>query len=139
MKVVINNCYGGFSLSREATNEWYKRKGIGPVYWYYPGKGDTIANFSQAFLVPEEEYLAAKERSHLPGGDFTECNAMCAKSCRNIPRDDHDLIAIVEEMGEDANGQCAELRIVEIPDDVKWTIEEYDGNEWIAEVHNTWR
>jgi hypothetical protein len=28
---------------------------------------------------------------------------------------------------------------VDIPDDVKWEIEEYDGNEWVAEVHRTWR
>jgi hypothetical protein len=27
---------------------------------------------------------------------------------------------------------------VDIPDDVKWQIEEYDGNEWIAESHRTW-
>jgi hypothetical protein len=29
--------------------------------------------------------------------------------------------------------------VVTIPDDVAWTIEEYDGNEWVAEVHRTWK
>ena len=28
---------------------------------------------------------------------------------------------------------------VEIPDDVEWQIEEYDGSEWIAEKHRIWR
>jgi hypothetical protein len=32
----------------------------------------------------------------------------------------------------------AELKVVESPDDVEWEIEEYDGIEWIAEVHRTW-
>jgi len=31
------------------------------------------------------------------------------------------------------------LAIVEIPDDVEYTIEEYDGNEHVAEAHRTWR
>lgn len=30
------------------------------------------------------------------------------------------------------------LAIVEIPDDVKWHVDEYDGNEHIAEDHRTW-
>ena len=43
------------------------------------------------------------------------------------------------ELGELANGPNAELKVVEIPDGIDWTIEEYDGVEWIAEVHRTWR
>jgi hypothetical protein len=27
---------------------------------------------------------------------------------------------------------------VDIPDDVNWYIEEYDGNEHVAERHRTW-
>jgi hypothetical protein len=25
-----------------------------------------------------------------------------------------------------------------VPDGVEWTVEEYDGREWVAEVHRTW-
>ena len=53
-------------------------------------------------------------------------------------RDDHDLVAVVEELGEAANGQFSNLKVVEIPDGVQYTIEDYDGVEHIAEVHRTW-
>ena len=55
-----------------------------------------------------------------------------------IPRDDPVLIEVVEKLGLEANGHFAELKIVEIPDDVNWYIEEYDGREHIAERHRTW-
>jgi len=59
-------------------------------------------------------------------------------SSLDIERDDPRLIQIVEELGEDAAGYGAMLKIVEIPDDVDWEINEDDGSEWIAEKHRTW-
>jgi hypothetical protein len=56
----------------------------------------------------------------------------------DIPRDDQDLVVAVELLGEKANGQYSDLMVVDIPDDVKWTIEEYDGREWVAERHRVW-
>lgn len=51
-------------------------------------------------------------------------------------RNDPDLVAAVEELGK---GAGEDLKIVEIPDSVKWVIQDYDGAEWIAEQHRTWR
>ena len=48
-----------------------------------------------------------------------------------------DLISVIEKIGSRANGDHSELKIVEIPDDVEYIIEEYDGLEWISEVHNS--
>jgi len=56
----------------------------------------------------------------------------------HIPRDDEHLIAVVELMGHKADGGYAELKIVDVPDDVNWYVEEYDGKEWVAERHQTW-
>lgn len=56
----------------------------------------------------------------------------------DIPRDSLELVLCVEALGELANGPHTDLKIVEIPDNVEWKIEEYDGVEWIAEVHRTW-
>jgi len=29
-------------------------------------------------------------------------------------------------------------KVVEIPDDIEFVIEEYDGIEWVAEKHRVW-
>ncbi len=57
---------------------------------------------------------------------------------RDLERDDPRLVEIVERLGQESWGTCAELEVVEIPDDVKWHIHEYDGSEYVAEDHRTW-
>lgn len=56
----------------------------------------------------------------------------------DIARNDPKLVEAVEKLGTEANGMCAALKVVEIPDDVEWDIEEYDGIEWVAEKHRVW-
>lgn len=56
----------------------------------------------------------------------------------DIARDNPHLVAVVEELGTKAHDSLASLKIVEIPDDVEWEVEEYDGNERVAEKHRTW-
>jgi hypothetical protein len=58
---------------------------------------------------------------------------------QDIDRDDPYLVRLVEEWGERAEDNFAQLKIVDIPADVDWIIQEYDGHEWIAEKHRTWR
>lgn len=57
---------------------------------------------------------------------------------RDISRDDPYLVQVVRELGEDANGTYSTLKIVEVPQEVSWHVDEYDGSEWIAENHRTW-
>ena len=90
MKIVINACYGGFGLSKEALALFNERSGAVVTY------------------------------------DF------------NIVRNDPILIEIVEQLGEAAYGDFAKLKVVDIPDDIQWQIEEHAGKEWIAEKHTTW-
>ena len=56
----------------------------------------------------------------------------------DIERNDPVLVEVVESMGSDANGVSADLKVVEVPDGVKWHIQDYDGAEWVAEDHRTW-
>lgn len=55
-----------------------------------------------------------------------------------IPRDDANLVRVVEELGEAADGHAATLRIVTIPEDVKWVITKTEGGEQVSEAHRTW-
>src|ERR1700677_485691 len=57
---------------------------------------------------------------------------------RDLKRDDPLLIKVLEEMGEKADGSYARIHITEIPDGVDYEIQEYDGQEWIADKHRTW-
>ena len=124
MKIVINKCYGGFGLSHEAMMMYFEIKGI-PVYPdVYPEDGDDASNL----IVP---YWPVKEEDRVVGEVFP-------LSVYDIERTDPALVKVVEQLGDRANGYYSELSVVEIPDDVKWMIQEYDGIEWIAEEHRTW-
>jgi hypothetical protein len=58
--------------------------------------------------------------------------------CDDNKRNDPRLVECVEKLGEAASASLSKLEVVEIPDDVEWTIEECDGSEWVAEKHRTW-
>jgi len=114
MKIVINKCYGGFGLSEEAILLYGKKKDLNII----AVKDKIMKNLCHFYL-----------------NEVKDGNYFCE---RNIQRNDPALIEVVEELGKKAYSYCAELKIVEIPDDVEWIIEEYDGKEWIAEDHRRW-
>lgn len=54
-------------------------------------------------------------------------------------RTDPKLIRLMETKGSEwCSGSFAELKVVEVPDDVEWEIRDYDGMETIEEVHQSW-
>lgn len=139
MKVVINGCFGGYGLSHAAVMEIAKRKGL-KLYAYID---DCRGGFSGKYLP----YNSTKKDAIRIHYSKKELNGENDKKVLNDnyvspdtwPRNDPDVIAVVEKMGKKANGYCAELNVVEIPDGIEYEIEEYDGNEHIAEKHRTWR
>jgi hypothetical protein len=56
----------------------------------------------------------------------------------SLERNDPNLVRVVQELGVMADNCYSELKVVEVPDDVKWHIYEYDGLEHVAEDHRTW-
>lgn len=56
-----------------------------------------------------------------------------------LERDDPFLVEVVEELGEDANTPWSYLKVIELPENLEYYIEEYDGAEHIAERHRTWK
>lgn len=53
-------------------------------------------------------------------------------------RADPDLIKVIEDLGAEANGMCADLQIEEIPDNAEFEIDEYDGNESVVPPRQSW-
>jgi hypothetical protein len=49
----------------------------------------------------------------------------------SLPRNDKDLVQVVEELGSAASDQNAEIIIIEIPDDANWSISDIVGYEYI--------
>lgn len=58
-------------------------------------------------------------------------------SCYDLKRHDPDLVAVVEELGDDANGTCSKLQIVEIESKI-YRISEYDGMERVITPDTNW-
>ena len=57
----------------------------------------------------------------------------------DVKRDDPLLLRVIDEMGtHHASGAYAALRVIEVPDGVKWHVHEYDGFETIHEDHRSW-
>lgn len=46
-----------------------------------------------------------------------------------VARENPNLITVVEELGDEADGDYADLVVVEIPDGYEYKIDEYDGME----------
>lgn len=136
-KIVINSCHGGFGLSHEAMLRLAEIK----EFDIYPEKSKWFWTY---WLVPESERVERKDGIAfyaMPIEERHEYNALYKEQTIHvgeIPRDDPVLAQVVEELGKKANGDHAGLKVVEIPDDVEWQIEEYDGAEWVAEKHRTW-
>jgi len=133
IKIVINSCFGGFGLSKKAKLLLYERgsKAVEATEpeKYYRGRVDWKKEF-------EED-----RNEDTMSGMVVALDGKIITDERFTPelRADKELVKVVEELGVEANGYCAELKIVEVPDGIEWTIEEYDGTEWIAEKHETWR
>lgn len=117
MKVVINDEFGGFGLSDKAFEKLLERKGI--EFEKSEKEKFGITHYYVAGHLGEDEH-------YLSPYDYYNDRA------------DADLIAVIEEMGKDANGTFSSLKVIEIPDGIEWHVHEYDGLEHIAENHRTW-
>ena len=142
MKVAFNNCFGGFGLSPKALSEFSKKKGI-KLTWYsqtgYAHNGNE--EYIRVVGVPENRSFSlyplkkdcGEKINRLVDGLFYYPDFYSTES-----RIDTDLIEIIEELGDEANGSCASLSITEIPDGSTFEIDEYDGNESIVPPRQGW-
>jgi hypothetical protein len=159
MKVAINKCFGGFNLSAKAVKRLAELSGR-ECYFFVHGRnsnGDLamgkyepvsvegadgammffafdIPNPNEAFKSDDDWHSLSLEQRQ----ERSAAYSAHAIDNRPEPRHDPKLIQVIEELGADASGKCAEIAVIEIPDGVEYEISEYDGNEHIAEAHRTW-
>lgn len=147
MKIVLNGCYGGFSLSYEAII----------LYWYARGKKlyfykdiSTYDNYSKVHKY-ERISLADIQRSRNTWTGYIYCTTEDQGALldhfpehvvngRDIDRTDPILISVVETIGSKAaSGRFAKLYIEEIPDGTQYKIDEYDGMEDLITKDDDWQ
>ena len=141
MKVAYNACFGGFGLSRKALTEYAKRKGINLTFYkqtkYAHNSGEV--EFKKILDSDDGGLFISASIKDLGDviGEFPD-EFYYYKSFDDDDRTDPDLISIIEEMGKDANGSCADLCIANIPDGASYEIDDYDGNESVVPPRQSW-
>ena len=112
-KVVFNNCYGGFSISLKA------------IEWLECNSKDESLLAHIKRCKKNRDWSIAREQS------IALVDQML---CYNVSeffddkRHHKDLVAVVEALGKDANGECAELDIAKVYSK-QYRIDDYDGVE----------
>lgn len=135
-EVLYNNCYGGFEISALALKKYLEIvKPELKVYAYkenydfnedkkvYTREND-IQNNREAILTTKDlgDQYISKDYT-LPGQIYLE------NYCYGSIRTDKNLIKIVKELGDAANGAYSKLAIAQV--EGKYRICEYDGYEWV--------
>jgi len=109
-KIVYNGCFGGFGLSDSAVRRYLELKGI-------------------PFTEEKSEYSFRDVRFRI--GTSVMGDPEYFYDFQIEDRTDPILVQVVEELGDEASGDCAELCIRELEPGTKYRLQEYDGSEWI--------
>lgn len=150
MKVVINACYGGFGVSALVIKELVMLNAdciqqTTPKQYY----GGDNENFKHCENWEDQWAKDFVKYSDLGDGFKANPNNyniykdgilydLKDRYGDSMTRADKNLIAVIEKLGIKANNRFSNLKIVEVPEDAKWHIEEYDGYEHVSEDHQTW-
>jgi hypothetical protein len=109
-KIVYNGCFGGFSLSQAGVRRYLELKGV-----------PFVEESTESSFRPRQFRINTSVMGE--GEYFSEYDIE--------DRTDPILAQVVEELGDEANGSCAELFIRELTPGTRYLLREYDGLEWI--------
>jgi len=127
MKIVLNKLQNGdFSLSQKAIDAYCARKGRRMYSYKFVTKNDKdmfirVPNDVDNFTLWQTTWNYGRETEMLEKVFYVH----------KMNRTDADLVAVVEELGKEANGMFADLQIMTIPDNVRYTIYNNDGIETV--------
>lgn len=130
MKIILNNCYGGFDVSKEAYMLYAKKKGL-TLYLYGSDYIDRKFIYKK---VNDDDAIFMHYFTKDMGDNIEISNEDYKNYCLYLDdtyRKDLILIEVVEELGDKASGRFGNLKVAEIPDNSFYKIAEYDGIETI--------
>ena len=137
MKVVINSAIGGFGISKKGFRRLIELgMTVTDLHEEGENRGQPIDKDADIWKMDNcKNYNHTLDMiEYVTVFEFVG-NSQNDSKVRSNPM----VIKVVEELGIEANDEHAELKIVEIPDDVEYIICADDtGEEWIAEKHRTW-
>jgi len=119
MKIAVNKCFGGFGLSGEAIRFLEANHGV-KIYKSWKDLEDN------------------KKEGELWGLEDNSYSSITMYSNAEEFRTDKRVVNVIEKLGKAANGRCAGLKVIEIPDEIQYEISDYDGIETIHELHQSW-
>ena len=141
-EIVINKCFGGFGLSYDGVMEYATNKGI-KLYAYVDKRNPdgSLMGFDkkerfEPYTKQADAFLIYYSTKPLKNGKNDNDSYF---SCSDIDRDDVDLVRAVRKLKKKANARFANLKIIKIPTDVEFEVDEYDGLESIHEKHRSWQ
>lgn len=83
-------------------------------------------------------FYLSKEAYEFLGLKWDGIGGICAND-RLYLRTDANVVECIETLGDSAaNCKGTKLAVIEIPDDVDWTILNYDGIETVVDVNRMW-
>jgi ferritin len=113
-RVVYNNCFGGFEVHEDAV-QWMREQGDDEAM-----NATLVGEYYDDGSGPKSQSVSGVRR------EISRTNELLA-----------DMIEGETEYTGPIDGQCADLRVAEVPDHVEWTIEEHDGQETVKEKSRT--
>ena len=136
MKVILNKCYGGFEVSDKGYKLYAEKKNLPICAYkedYHSGhykkiNGAITDNFGVTYFTK----------------DFGDCFIPAEEDWKyhlylsNEDREDSTLIEVVEELGKEASGRNGNLIVIDVPDGMKYVIDDYDVIETLHEEVPVW-
>lgn len=139
MKIILNKCYGGFGVSPDGYKKYCEKKGL-PCFVYDAKIGDFYTFVKTDSPSDYARYSTKDFGNIISANDFYALTAKndCQVYLSRDYRTDPVLIEVVEELGDEVNTFYSRLIIVDIPDDMNYVIDDYDGIETLHERVQVW-
>lgn len=134
-KVILNKCFGGFGVSKEAYELYAKKKEIS-LFRYKP---ENLIKGIYTYATDDNIYYFYftkdfGDHAYISNEDFKKYFLNLGMNSR----EDKTLIEVVEELDEKANDTSSDLKIVKIPDDLDYVIDDYYGFETLHQKVQEW-